>query len=397
MASYGGQLYYCYQCARPVRPANPGELICPDCNDDFLEEWPGPGADAPAAAADPPGMDFNAWDYMAPAFGQMSSFLTHVHIAQAADGGGMGARVRLGTDPSNVNPIVVLIQNLLSMRNGEFLFDNAVDGTPRRFPGSIDDYFSVPGLEQFIQQLSESDPNRYGAPPASKSAVEALPTISICEEHLGTDAAQCAVCKDEFEWGSKVKQMPCKHLYHPDCILPWLGQHNSCPVCRHELPTDDPDYEQACSRGLRAASSSETASLGGVQEGGESGPGGFSIQGIPRQFLVRRLTAETNTSTQQQQESVSPQDGNSRSTEGRATGTGRRFPITIPWFRGFTTTSQSPANAQAGSTSQSNSAETVSSGPVGSGNDTTGQTLRVSRADEDGDTVMSDTRQEDQD
>jgi len=106
------------------------------------------------------------------------------------------------------------------------------------------DYFVGPGLEQFIQNLMDNDPNRYGTPPAAKSSVDSLLDVNISHELLVSDEAQCAVCKDNFDVGDKAKQMPCKHIYHKDCILPWLELHNSCPVCRYEMPTDDADYEQ---------------------------------------------------------------------------------------------------------------------------------------------------------
>lgn len=32
----------------------------------------------------------------------------------------------------------------------------------------------------------------------------------------------CPVCHDEFGEGGTVVQLPCRHCFHEDCILPWL-------------------------------------------------------------------------------------------------------------------------------------------------------------------------------
>lgn len=123
----------------------------------------------------------------------------------------------------------------------------------RMMQGNMGDCLLGPGLEQLLQELAESDPGRRGPPPASRASVDALENVKVS----GKDAAaQCAVCKDEFEPGKYAKRMPCNHMYHADCILPWLAQHNSCPVCRYEMPTDDPEYDRMHVRGRSDTSSS---------------------------------------------------------------------------------------------------------------------------------------------
>ena len=101
-------------------------------------------------------------------------------------------------------------------------------------------------LENIINQIMMNDTNKYGNPPASKKSIEKLEKIIINDEKLKSFGIEntCAVCKDEFIIGQECLLMPCQHHFHKDCLLPWLNERNSCPVCRYELPTDDQDFEE---------------------------------------------------------------------------------------------------------------------------------------------------------
>lgn len=105
------------------------------------------------------------------------------------------------------------------------------------------DYLRGRGFEELLEHLAETESSRSGAPPAAVSVVSNLPHLVIGEGPEKLDGLACAICKDSLPVGTVVNQLPCFHLYHPSCILPWLTSRNSCPLCRYELPTDDKDYE----------------------------------------------------------------------------------------------------------------------------------------------------------
>ncbi|KAM1378160.1 hypothetical protein ACFX13_040288 [Malus domestica] len=258
------QLYFCHECDRTVSltPSPTSDLVCPLCNGGFLEEM-----ETPNPSPFPPNPFFSFPSSDAPPFASSGFPLLFSSSAPGpapgpaniADDlsalfGGAPQRSSPFHDPDAFNPFVFLQNYLQTLRangaNVQFVIDSTPGGggDPSGFRAptnlNLGDYFFGPGLEQLIQQLAENDPNRYGTPPASKSAIEALLVVKISEELLASDSSQCAVCKDSFELGEEAKQMPCKHIYHSDCILPWLELHNTCPVCRHELPTDDSEYEQ---------------------------------------------------------------------------------------------------------------------------------------------------------
>lgn len=97
--------------------------------------------------------------------------------------------------------------------------------------------------EVVVSHFSDHDSFLKSKPPAAKLVIENLPSVHLTSEELSKEEIQCAVCRDSVGSDQKVTRLPCMHNYHQDCIVPWLKVRNTCPLCRHELPTDDPEYE----------------------------------------------------------------------------------------------------------------------------------------------------------
>lgn len=53
----------------------------------------------------------------------------------------------------------------------------------------------------------------------------------------------CSICIEQFEPGSSIVQLECSHTFHAACIRRWFSSNTTCPVCRHETPSDEHEHE----------------------------------------------------------------------------------------------------------------------------------------------------------
>ena len=61
------------------------------------------------------------------------------------------------------------------------------------------------------------------------------PDLDLLEDEEGS-MGLCAICTEGiFPEEEKTSRLPCKHIYHTECVFPWVSKHANCPMCRHEF------------------------------------------------------------------------------------------------------------------------------------------------------------------
>ncbi|KAE8684798.1 RNF181 protein [Hibiscus syriacus] len=230
--------YWCYRCNRfiQIRVRSPQDsILCPDCGSGFIEEFKTPSR--------------SPIHHRFPA-STMHSETPSPGLGPSPTGTPPFRQVRRNAgDRSPFNPVVVLrgptseYDSVVPERgntNFELYYDDGSGSGLSPLPASMSEFLMGSGFDRLLDQLSQLEVNgvgRFERPPASKAVIESMPVVKISGGHASRES-HCAVCKEQFELDCEAREMPCKHIYHSDCILPWLSIQNYCPVCRHELPRE---------------------------------------------------------------------------------------------------------------------------------------------------------------
>ena len=98
------------------------------------------------------------------------------------------------------------------------------------------------GFDPHISIIIQEEMNNPGNQnPINSNLLSKLPRFNLEEKHCkkGQDGEMekptCSICCDQMKLGDYSLLLPCGHMYHDECMKPWLSQHNTCPLCRNEI------------------------------------------------------------------------------------------------------------------------------------------------------------------
>jgi len=269
MSQSGPRNFYCHQCNTRTR-ISIEEFTCSTCGSGFIEE---------IAEADDSrdlgqgGSSDDPWAHDTETDGDQEMFGAHSMIEQIF-AQALGPGLQVGQVGSGNGPTVIratrrsvpgaaggasrgpggtsifvgssggspgdqflqsLISNLTGMHGpGQFQFmmggppgSNVMYGNPGDYAWGRGGFDAI--VTQLLNQMEGAGP-----PKMEKEDISSLPSIQVTRQHID-QKVQCSVCWDDFKLDETVIQLPCEHIFHKDCITPWLELHATCPVCRKPL------------------------------------------------------------------------------------------------------------------------------------------------------------------
>ncbi|KAL3532408.1 hypothetical protein ACH5RR_005929 [Cinchona calisaya] len=55
------------------------------------------------------------------------------------------------------------------------------------------------------------------------------------ERAISGEDAVCCICLTKYEDDDELRELPCSHFFHTECVDKWLKINASCPLCKYEI------------------------------------------------------------------------------------------------------------------------------------------------------------------
>mmetsp|Transcript_28702 Transcript_28702/g.55858 ORF Transcript_28702/g.55858 Transcript_28702/m.55858 type:complete len:155 (+) Transcript_28702:694-1158(+) len=112
-----------------------------------------------------------------------------------------------------------------------------VQSKDQAWPYSMTDSSNSP-VKIPVVMISHKDGKRLSEAIETKKGSEGVDaSLFFIGVHLS-----CTICREDFQIDKQTEQaasLPCGHLFHVNCIKPWLMKRNACPLCRYKLPSSE--------------------------------------------------------------------------------------------------------------------------------------------------------------
>lgn len=91
--------------------------------------------------------------------------------------------------------------------------------------------YTEPDFDMTYENLVNLSPVRCGL---DSDTLASLPRMLVADA-TSLPEERCSVCLCDYEGEDEILTLPCRHVFHEDCIGSWLQESKVCPCCKQEI------------------------------------------------------------------------------------------------------------------------------------------------------------------